>query len=134
MWKLLNFTDRDGNGIVKEWFSDQTVEMKATFLARMNALVKLPGDGWDRPDVGQLRHGDCKGLFEIVLFANDTQHRPLGYFSGKEEFTFLAFATEKGSKLLPKDICKTAKTRQKLVEDERVKEKKRVREFTLIKK
>ncbi len=93
----------------------------------------MPEDGWDRPDVGQLRHGDCKGLFEIVLFADKVQHRPIGYFSGKKEFTFVAFAVEKGNKFEPPNICKTAKARIKLIEEEKEEEKKRVREFTLIK-
>jgi len=132
MWKLRSFTRPDGTPITKKWLRGATSELKAAFLVRMIHLVKLPADGWDRPDVGQLRHGECKGLYEIVLYANKIQHRPLGYFSGKQEFTFLAFAEERGNELDPANICETAQTRRALIENEPNKEKKRVCDITLL--
>jgi hypothetical protein len=132
MWKLRSFTRPDGTPIVKKWLKGATSELKAAFYLRMNALIKLPADGWDRPDVGQLRHGACKGLFEIVLYANKIRHRPIGYFSGKQEFTFLAFAEERGNTFDPPNICETAQERKSLIENEPIKEKKRVCDITLL--
>lgn len=133
-WKLKSYTLPDGKTtIVNKWFKEQSASVKAAFLNRMNALVKLSENGWDRPDVGQLRGKECKGLFEIVIFADNVQHRPIGYFSGKCEFTFVVFAVEKGGKLTPPNICKTAKERIKIIEDKK-ENINRVREFTLIKK
>src|SRR5687767_3618944 len=104
MWKLKCFTNQDGQPIINKWFKNASGELKAAFLIRMADLVKLPNDGWARPDVGQLRK-ECSGLYEIVLYANKTQHRPIGYFSNDGEFTFLAFAEEKGEKFVPPNVC-----------------------------
>ncbi|MEO5859884.1 MAG: hypothetical protein ABIR33_13150 [Pyrinomonadaceae bacterium] len=133
MWKLKSFTNQEGVPIINKWFKNATPQLKAAFLTRMNDLKKLPHNGWGRPDVGQLRR-ECSGLYEIILFANDTQHRPIGYFSGDGEFTFLAFAIERGNRFEPANICETAHQRRKLVEDEKQLEKKRVAQFTLIAK
>ncbi len=86
-----------------------------------------PDNGWDRPFVGQLRKGECKGLFEIVLKVNNVQHRPIGYYSAKMEFTFLAFATERDGKFDPPNVCGTAKKRIEIIRED----KERVREFTI---
>jgi hypothetical protein len=118
LWRLKSFTLPDcKTPLVKEWFVMQSEDVQAAFLVRMKDLQRRPGNGWDRPNVGQLR-GKCKGLFEIVLKVNKVQHRPLGYFSGKMEFTFLAFATERDGKFNPPDVCKTAQNRKSLIENE----------------
>lgn len=80
----------------------------------MKDLIKRPGNGWNRPDVGQLRR-ECIGLYEIVLKVDKVQHRPIGYYSGKEEFTFVAFAIEKDGKFVPKNVCDTAFKRIELI-------------------
>lgn len=108
MWKLKSFTQADKKTpILEEWFEEQSPSVQTAFLNRMKDLIKKPGNGWNRPDVGQLRHG-CSGLYEIVLKVDKVQHRPIGYYSGKEEFTFVAFAIEKGGQFVPKNICDTA--------------------------
>ena len=106
MWTLksLTISYSDSRTVVGEWFNSQTDSVQNAFLVRMKFLVNLPGNAWDRPYVGQL-HRKCKGLFEIVLEVENVQHRPIGYFSGKEEFTFLFFATERDGKLDPPNTC-----------------------------
>lgn len=79
---------------------------------------------WQRPYIGKLRD-KCKGLYEIRFEVGNVQHRPIGYFSGELEFTFLAFATERGSKFNPLHICETAQKRKQLIEQR----KERAREF-----
>jgi len=125
MWTLKSLTvsEKDAETIVHKWFENQTDAVQTAFLARMKFLVGLPGNGWDRPYVGQL-HGQCKGLFEIILEADNVQHRPIGYFSAKEEFTFLLFATEKDDEFRPKNTCKLAQLAKQIAStcEERVRE------------
>lgn len=127
MWLLKSFTAPDGKTIVGRWYAEQDEDVQAAFRTRMRFLVALGENGWNRPQVGQLRHGDCKGLFEIVLKVNKVQHRPIGYFSGRMEFTFLAFATERDGEFDPPDVCATAKKRLELIRER----KERVREFRI---
>jgi hypothetical protein len=127
LWTLKSFTSPGGDTIVGEWFAEQAEEVQAAFIARMKFLRALPADGWDRPYVGQLRRGECKGLFEIVLKVNKVQYRPIGYFSGRGEFTFLAFATERDGKFDPIDVCATAKKRLEVISQN----KERVRELKI---
>jgi hypothetical protein len=127
MWTLKSFTNPDSKTIVGLWYAAQSEDVKTAFRTRMKFLIPLGENGWDRPQVGQLRHGDCKGLYEIVLKVNKVQHRPIGYFSGKMEFTFLAFATERDNTFEPPNVCTTAKQRLDLIR----KDNKRVREFRI---
>jgi len=41
----------------------------------------------------------------------------LGYFSGKQEFTIVAFATERDGKFDPKSVCETAKKLIKAIKE-----------------
>lgn len=106
-WKLKAFTVSESNDrtIVSEWYDAQTEDVQQAFYTRMEFLVQLAI--WDRPHVGRLRK-DCKGLMEIRLTKNKVEYRPIGYMSGPQEFTFLAFATERDGKFDPLHICKTA--------------------------
>lgn len=111
-WKIKSLTDRRSETVPKEtvlkqWFEGQTEDVQAAFLVIMKHLIPLSGNGWSRPYVGQLRR-ECKGLFEIVVSMPDVEHRPIGYFSGVMEFTFLVFATERDGKLVPNSVCDTA--------------------------
>jgi hypothetical protein len=112
LWTIKGLVDRrspESETIVKQWYESQYEDVQIAFTARMKFLRGLPEDGWDRPYVGQLRRKECKGLFEIVISMPDVEHRPIGYFSGKMEFTIVAFATERDGKFDPKTICETAK-------------------------
>src|SRR2546422_5051514 len=95
-WTLKSITVSSANNqtIVSEWYEAQSDDVQAAFYTVMSYLKDRPPHGWDRPFVGQLRR-ECKGLFEIVLTVKGVQHRPIGYFSGHQEFTFIAFATER---------------------------------------
>lgn len=132
LWKLKSLVDRRSEKepketIVKQWFDGQYEEVQDAFLARMKFLRGLPENGWDRPYVGQLRRKECKGLFEIVISVENAEHRPIGYFSGRMEFTIVAFAKERNGKFDPKTVCAVAK---KLIE--RIDEgKEHVREFVI---
>jgi len=78
MWTFKSFTRPDGRKLVAEWYDGQDGTVQAAFITALKLLRALPPDGWDRPDVGQLRR-ECAGLYEIVLKVNKVQHRPIGY-------------------------------------------------------
>jgi len=102
--------------VLKIWFESQTEDVQAAFLVIMKYLISLKGNAWGRPYVAQLRR-ECKGLYEIVVSMPDVEHRPIGSFSGRMEFTFLAFATERGNKLVPSSVCETAHRLIGLIEE-----------------
>jgi hypothetical protein len=102
--------------VLKIWFEGQTEDVQAAFLVIMKHLIPLRGNAWGRPYVGQLRR-ECKGLYEIVVSMPDIEHRPIGYFSGRMEFTFLAFATERDGKLVPNSVCETAHRFIRLIDE-----------------
>jgi hypothetical protein len=60
--------------------------------------------------------GECDGLIEIRFFAENVQHRPLGFYGPlKLEFTIAFFATERGGKFYPRNSCGTALGRKSIV-------------------
>jgi hypothetical protein len=111
LWTVKGLVDRRSakqETIVAQWYERQQEDVQIAFVTRMKFLRGLPEDGWDRPYVGQLRWKECKGLFEIVISVHEVEHRPIGYFSGKMEFTIVAFATERDGKFEPRSVCETA--------------------------
>lgn len=117
----------NGKLLVSEWLAAQSEEVQEAFLGRMKFLRSLPGNAWDRPYVGQLRWASCKGLFEIVVSVQNVEHRPVGYFSGQQEFTIVAFATERDRKLEPLTTCEVAQKRKDIIRNN----KERSREFKI---
>jgi hypothetical protein len=115
MWKIKAFAADFNRTIISEWHSQQDEDVQAAFEVKMKFLREQPRAVWQRPHIGMLRR-DCKGLYEIRIKVNNVQHRPIGYFSGLEEFTILAFATERDNQFDPRDICTTAKNRKELIE------------------
>ena len=70
---------------------------------------------WQRPRAAKLsKCVEFRDFFEIRLFVNSTQHRPIGFFGpGENEFTILLWAIEKGNALRPDGWCKQANQRRK---------------------
>ena len=91
---------------------------EVAFETRLDFLRVRPPSVWQRPYIGTLRK-ECKGLFEIRLEVGNVQHRPIGYYPGELQFTILAFATERDSKLVPAGVCALAKRRRALIEQNR---------------
>ncbi len=124
LWTLKGFTQDGKTTIVSAWYEEQTVAVQVAFETRLKFLASQPPQIWQRPYVSKLR-GKCKGLIEIRFEVDNVQHRPIGYFSGELEFTILAFATERGSKFDPLEVCAIAKRRKALIEER----KEHAREF-----
>jgi hypothetical protein len=113
-----------GKTLVREWYDEQDESVQAAFETALKFLSQQPPAWWDRPRVGKLRK-ECKGLIEIIFEVGNVQHRPIGYYSGKLEFTIVAFATERGGRFDPVNVCETAKKRIAIIEAD----KERAREF-----
>ena|SRR5207253_3202500 len=126
LWTLKSFVLPDRRLLVSAWYEAQDEKVQAAFETTLKFLSNQPPAVWERPRVGKLRK-ECKGFYEIRFEVNNVQHRPIGYYSGRLEFTIIAFAVEKGGKFDPLNICVTAKNRKAIIDDN----KKRAHEFHL---
>lgn len=128
MWRFKAFASDFKRTVVYDWYLGQDESVQAAFETRLKFLKAQPLAVWQRPYVGTLSR-DCKGLHEIRFKVGNVQHRPIGYFSGNQdnfEFTILAFATERDSQFDPLEICRIAKRRKAMIEQDR----RYAREFT----
>lgn len=110
--------------LVRAWYDAQKEEVQAAFETKLKFLSSQRPPVWERPRVGKLRK-ECEGLYEIRFEVNNMQYRPIGYYSGRLEFTIVAFAEERGGKFDPLNVCVTAKNRQAIIDAD----KERAREF-----
>lgn len=76
---------------------------------------------------GKRSKKNCTGLVEFRFDCGNVEYRPLGFYSGDREFTFLVFAEERGGAFVPPDACQIAKERMAVIENDRSRE----REFRL---
>lgn len=103
--------------LVNNWLADQDKYVQTQFKVRLKFLDGQPPQNWRRPFVSTLNGGKkdggkgCKGLVEIRFEVKNVQYRPLGYYSGKQEFTIVFFAKEVGGKFEPETACSIAKAR-----------------------
>jgi len=111
LWTFRCYCSPDGTDEIRSWYDSKSKEGKAKFFSRMRILAQLPWEEWNENFYKNL-HGDCAGLGEIRFFADNIQQRPLGYRSGKNEFTILFCATEKGGKFVPLSACEKALVRK----------------------
>jgi len=122
-WKFRQFRRSQADTpVIKEWYTNATSEAKAGFRVTMSFLKQRPMAEWARPAqkprYKPLSH-DLHGYSEIRFFANGIQHRPIGCFTGRNEFTILIFAIEQGSKFYPrrKALVKILDERSRLIQE-----------------
>jgi hypothetical protein len=111
---IKGFKSADGTDLIRAWYRDADSKIKAAFDVKTEYLAQRKPQDWQFPYYRAL-HFECTGLGEIRFTVNKVRHRPIGFFSGKDEFTILFFATEKGDKFVPKSACKTAQERKEMV-------------------
>ncbi len=111
LWTFRCYCSPDGTDEIRSWHDGQSKKVRAKFLSRLRILARLPVEEWNENYYKKL-HGICAGLGEIRFFADNVQHRPLGYRSGEKEFTILFCATEKGGKFVPLSACEKALARK----------------------
>ncbi len=105
LWTFKGFRSEGGERLIREWYKNASADKKAKFSVTMKFLDERPQADWSRPAqkprFKMLSH-DLAGYGEIRFFADNVQQRPIGKFTGKNEFTILYFAIEVGNKLRPK--------------------------------
>ena len=111
LWTFRCYRSPDGTDAIRSWYDGQSRKVQAKFWSRLRILAQLPVEEWNENFYKKLR-ANCAGLGEIRFFADNVQHRPLGYRSGKNEFTILFCATEKGGKFVPLSACERALARK----------------------
>jgi len=121
-----------GINVVREWCDSVDEATWEAFVAHCEYLAPRPITDWVMPYTRVLRGGrrskkNCTGLVEFRFDSGNVEYRPLGYYSGSMEFTFLLFAEERDGDFVPPDACQTAKQRIEMIENDRS----RAREFRL---
>lgn len=115
-WTILEFLTEAGNAPFTDWLLDQADDVQAVIDVRILTLKGMPypwPSNWIKPYVGYDK------LRELRISYNRVQYRPLGCFGpGKQEFTLLAGAIEKDSKI-PKSILSAAMDRMQLITADR---------------
>lgn len=123
-WTWKSYRTSRGISAVTEWHEQVSEIVWLEFRASLEFLDGQPPTNWTRPYIGKLGK-DCKGLIEIRFDSGNVEYRPIGFYSGKEEFTIVFFAIEKGSKFEPPTACDIAQRRRNEIE----KDKEKSREF-----
>lgn len=111
-WTFKTFINGHGRDEFKAWYDARTKKEQAK-IDRLISHLKITKI-WGRPYSGKL-HGYDE-LFELIIELNNVQWRPIGFYGpGKNEFTILTVAMEKGSKFEPKDAPDKAERRCRIV-------------------
>ncbi len=90
------------------------VKLRAKFDTRLRYLQQQPRSMWTRPHFDTLKE-ECAGLGEIRFEWSNVQYRPIGFFSGEMEFTFVMVSVERGNKFDPRSTCKISQKRKQEV-------------------
>jgi hypothetical protein len=118
-WALRGY----GNGrrpLFEEEYRAQTAAARAEFRATWNGLRDQDREAWTRPAGFDMLSGKYSKLGKLRFKASNAQHRPLGFFGPRpNEFTFVAWATERDGKFDPPGIRDTALERMDAVREGR---------------
>ncbi|MFM0115657.1 hypothetical protein [Paraburkholderia nemoris] len=103
MWLLKTYVNQAGKCDVREGYERGTDDLQAAFDVQMEFLCEQPRHGWTRPKAAKLTvNKGFRDYFEVRIFADRVQQRPIGYFGpNNNDFTLLLWAIEKGDKLIP---------------------------------
>lgn len=112
-WRFRAYRVGAESDVVAEWYAseEQRPKVQAKFDQRMRALSGMGPAEWVRPYSDSLDDG----LREIRFEASRIAWRPIGFFSGPMEFTFLIMASEHNDRLVPPEAMTTAKRRMEEV-------------------
>src|SRR5690349_6198532 len=96
----------DGVDQIRSWYEGQSAEIQSKFLSRLLTLRGLPFSDWREPPFKWLE----QGIGEIRFKGDSVQQRPLGFQGpgGRDVFTIVFPAIEKGDKFVPKDALARA--------------------------
>lgn len=119
-WTWKSYVLPNDELLVKEWYEEVGAFVWQDFKTLLKYLDGQPPANWVRPYTGKL-HEDCKGLVELRFDFGNVEYRPIGYYSGKMEFTIVFFATERDGKFDPPTSCEIAQRRRDEIENDKEK-------------
>lgn len=119
MWALKVYATTSGKCDSREEYERGSDDLRAAFDVQMEYLCEQPRQEWRRPKAAMLsKTSGFKEYFEIRIFADRVQQRPIGYFGPNSgEFTVLLWAIEKGGGFVPKEWHRKADHRREAIED-----------------
>lgn len=122
-WSFYCYVSDNGRNAIRDWIAEQPQGTRVRLKAKLNALLNelRLAERLDRSNgVGQL-HGPCAGLYELIIYVDKIQYRPIGCYGPAKngEFTLLAGAIEKGGKFTERDICGRAHDQARRIHDKR---------------
>lgn len=110
------YESNSGKTEARDKYLKGNYNLKAEFDAAVLYLSVQPRKNWKRPKSAKLKK--CKNdFYEIRLFANEVQERPIGFWFSQSEFVILLWAVEKDDKLYPKNWCLKASNRRQEIID-----------------
>lgn len=119
MWNILCYVSQSGKNEIQDTYKKGNAELKASLEVAFEFLKAQDKSSWIRPKAAKM--SKCKmfrDFYEVRFFANNTQQRPIGFFGpGRNDFTILLWATEKGGSLIPDGWCKQANDRMNQIKN-----------------
>jgi hypothetical protein len=114
-WAIMGYGNAR-RALFEEEYRAQTAIARAEFRATWNGLRDQVREAWTRPAGFDMLSGNYNKLGKLRFKASNAQHRPLGFFGpGSNEFTFVAWATERDGKFAPPGIRDTALDRMSAI-------------------
>jgi hypothetical protein len=110
MLKINCHVSSSGRCDVQNTYNNATASIQAKLDVSLEYLKSRSRSEWCRPRAAKLsKCTEFRDFFEIRIFADRVQHRPIGFFGPKpNEFTILLWVIEKGNKFIPDNWCKIA--------------------------
>ncbi len=114
MWQIKCYVSPGGKNEIQNTYDSGNDDLKVELEVELEYLSVRDRELWLRPHAAKLsKCSEFRDFFEIRLFANQVQQRPIGFFGpGQNEFTILLWAIEKGGELKPQEWCKKANRRR----------------------
>jgi len=112
VWTFFDYLEERGQCAIREWLDSLPVKARVKIEERIRYLKNL--QVFEPKFVTPLQ--EDTDILEIRAESGNVQYRPLGcYGPERKEFTLLVGAIEKGGKLEPRSVVKTAASRRKIV-------------------
>jgi hypothetical protein len=110
VWNFRDYVNSHGENEIHAWLNSLPKRAKA----RINALIRhLEAVKLFSTNDAKVLHGSCDGLFELRIFVERVQYRPLcSYGPNNRDITILFGAIEKGDKFVPATACSRALDRK----------------------
>jgi hypothetical protein len=111
---LFDYIDEKGNNDFKKW----TAALQKVERAKLNVKLDMLEQHGSELFPELLTGTPTSGILKLRVKANNVQLRPMlckGPINHETEFTLLIGATEKGDRLIPKDVDEEADQRKKII-------------------